>query len=863
MELTPEMLDRQVRSYRSVLPTFRAIAGLLEANLAPLARSVAPGCEVMARAKTIASFAGKIQRKKKYLNPLVDMTDLCGARIVCLFESEVQAVCELIRARLGKAIDENNSLDQRALLRAGEFGYRSVHYVIQLRPEERWKGLTKPMKGKKVEIQVRTRLQHIWSEIGHDRVYKAPHALPESILREVARLAARFESIDEEFERLASLLEDYRAHFGTYLDEAMLADEKQLQAILRKHDRHNAAVPLRQAELAFSLDDWPGAIDHIRRFQAQGGELTPGLEAALGFALCQQEPRNRSRPGFIEGHRHLQNATRRNPRMVMAWVRRGECTDDQDEATICYHNAYRIDPLDPAALAGYIRWQLDAKTAANFVELLRPTLGDAISRCERQAAVRLDLPWAWFRAAFFRLLLLVSPKPEQGRESSDITVLAEDTTTQKELLSSVLKNYASAVALCRKATPIRVALDAVKTLQRAVGHSEEVKIARLFLQLAAEAWEARSGGASLASRVAPLTSAAPPPYGAGERVMILAGTSRPSLIDNPEVFARIIGDALKGFRGTVISGGTRQGVPGIVGKTGARTKRRIRTIGYIPALMPASKSSEPNERYSLLRQTAGVHFSPLEPLQAWVDLLAAGVKPEDVTVLGLGGGRIAAFEYRLALLLGARVGIIVGTGRAADEIAADAAWQGPPWKLWRIPLEAADAAALRAFVHPALPLPPLDYDALGRLIHGRYVADNRDALLDPKLRNWDDLPSDYRDSSRDQMKSAAGLLAAEGFGIRRRPAAGKAKPFAFSPDEHERLARLEHGRWMIERVGRGWIRGKEKNPAKKTHPDLVRWEELSSEAQQKDFKAVANWPSLFAAAGYAVVRSPRARHPGP
>src|SRR5687767_13967907 len=128
METTPVNLDQHVDDFNRVQTIFEKIATLLKTNLSQLTAQYAHGCVVDARAKSVASFAEKLLRKKKYVDPLSEMTDLCGARIVCAFESDVRAVCEAIRLKFGKAIDETNSLDQRSLLRAGEFGYRSIHY---------------------------------------------------------------------------------------------------------------------------------------------------------------------------------------------------------------------------------------------------------------------------------------------------------------------------------------------------------------------------------------------------------------------------------------------------------------------------------------------------------------------------------------------------------------------------------------------------------------------------------------------------------------------------------------------------------------------------------------------------------------
>ena len=52
----------------------------------------------------------------------------------------------------------------------------------------------------------------------------------------------------------------------------------------------------------------------------------------------------------------------------------------------------------------------------------------------------------------------------------------------------------------------------------------------------------------------------------------------------------------------------------------------------------------------------------------------------------------------------------------------------------------------------------------------------------------------------------------------------------------------QHNNWMAKKVAEGWIYGKEKNVAKKIHPGLLPYEELSLFEQKKDqlFQAIVN-----------------------
>jgi putative GTP pyrophosphokinase len=160
----------QVQKYREVQPEFQTYAEVLEDILKKAGELYAPLCIVGARAKSISSFAEKAVRKAfKYKDPVNQITDLCGARVITHFQYQAEQICRFIRNSFD--IDEANSLDVRSRLRVSEFGYRSVHYVVTPKTSQVLGiPIPKAILGKKAEIQVRTLLQHAWADISHDRM---------------------------------------------------------------------------------------------------------------------------------------------------------------------------------------------------------------------------------------------------------------------------------------------------------------------------------------------------------------------------------------------------------------------------------------------------------------------------------------------------------------------------------------------------------------------------------------------------------------------------------------------------------------------------------------------------------------------
>src|SRR5205823_13969288 len=102
-------------------------------------------------------------------------------------------------------------------------------------------------------------------------------------------------------------------------------------------------------------------------------------------------------------------------------------------------------------------------------------------------------------------------------------------------------------------------------------------------------------------------------------VIILAGWCDPDVEPRMSAYRDSLRKAFEGFRGTLISGGTRSGVSGLAGDI-ARSSSEIRALSYLPRSLP--EGVEKDERYHSPR-TIGKAFGPLQPLLSWIDLLGA------------------------------------------------------------------------------------------------------------------------------------------------------------------------------------------------------------------------------------------------
>ena len=307
--------------------------------------------------------------------------------------------------------------------------------------------------------------------------------------------------------------------------------------------------------------------------------------------------------------------------------------------------------------------------------------------------------------------------------------------------------------------------------------------------------------------------------------------------------------ALAGFNGTVISGGTLQGISGLVGEIGSRRASGLRTIGYLPATLPTDGTATIDDRYHEKRRTTGQEeFSALEPLQNWIDILCSGIAAKDVRVLGINGGDIAGLEYRFALALGASVAVIEGSGREAEQLVKE--WPLAPKS--RLTVVPNDPMTLRAFVHGGEQgvLSDEQIEEGAQSQHAGYLEKKRYDNLDPTMRLWPKLGKEFKESNRDQIRYIESVLRANGFRLGPIGNGGGIARFD-DPDLVKRMAEMEHGRWNLERLQQGWKLGP-RSPEKKTSPYLVPWANLTRDVQKWDHDNVYRWPEILAKLGVAI-----------
>ncbi|MFA4928224.1 MAG: RelA/SpoT domain-containing protein [Patulibacter sp.] len=274
------------------LPSYQAYLRRLGETMAAHLREIVAAAgipdnqsEVEWRIKDPASFAVKARlpdpedpTRPNYRFPCDEITDQLALRVVAFLPAQVEAVEQALAEDEALIVSEVRNKGQRHGAQR-QFGYQSVHVLVDPGPALRAQDPPKDYRVPRVEIQLRTQLQHVWAELEHASRYKG--AAGSRVSRKFDRAAALIEMVDELLQEI-----DDAASTGGRAEEAARA-----QAALaasgpsERGDAHDAAAGSRltaralRSFLAESFPDAPpsrgaGSEEWIRRHATQAGLTT-------------------------------------------------------------------------------------------------------------------------------------------------------------------------------------------------------------------------------------------------------------------------------------------------------------------------------------------------------------------------------------------------------------------------------------------------------------------------------------------------------------------------------------------------------------------------------------------------------------
>ncbi len=191
---------------------------------------------ITGRTKSISSFAGKAARRDAkgkliHADPMRDITDQIGVRVITYVLSDVDAVADLMSDQV--VVKDDRDMGQKTASQ-GRFGYSSRHQLIALDAARESQPAYEPLRGRVASLQIRTVLQHAWAEFEHDIRYKgtvpAEHVL--EFDRRFTLAAGLLELADREFSTIRDRLRAEPSEVPESEDDDPRLDPRELAAFL-------------------------------------------------------------------------------------------------------------------------------------------------------------------------------------------------------------------------------------------------------------------------------------------------------------------------------------------------------------------------------------------------------------------------------------------------------------------------------------------------------------------------------------------------------------------------------------------------------------------------------------------------------
>jgi|WetSurSiteA1Bulk_404760.scaffolds.fasta_scaffold00154_3 ppGpp synthetase/RelA/SpoT-type nucleotidyltranferase len=851
---------KDIGTFKDEMKHYRLYADVLKRILQEAVNIHAKDGIVQARPKSMESFSEKIIRKDKYINPLEEMTDLCGARVIVHFESQVKAICDFIRNNF--EIDEVNSVDVKTRLKMTEFGYRSVHYIVTPRsPRILGVRIPKAIQNKKAEIQVRTFNEHVWADILHDRIYKTKLRVPSAWQRESARLAAVLEEVDNSFKSISETLDQFVVNFRSTPDRKNLENEifilKTLLRVNKKISDKTAEHCLKLSMVYNLQGHWNLIADLLRPLfnklkSIKSLETRGRVKLEYGYALGKLNRVNPDDAAFKQGINLIMEALvlfDDNPRYHLEISKANyylaalyEAKKEPETVAGFLLRAVRFAPDNPYYLLRSIIAELSLKKNIRDKDndLFTPQLRKILETCREHIEMGIEVPEAYIAMGLSYFLL--GDQNNSALQFIELLMLLQ----QRDLTVSV-----------------DTIQDAMMLTEKIKGSNNQIIMG--LLQLIT--W--KQFGTSAAKEY--LTSLRSKNLQFGDNVLIIAGLSRQFNEHELKLYSTYIHEALFEYTGDVVSGGTSSGLPGLVGTEAGNAiisnAKGYKLYGYIPGNLP--DFSGLNHDYDTLITSDSDHFSFAEVFQYWIDILMNETPVQNIMLLGINGGAISETEYKLALALGAKTALVVNTGGAADTTLNSQLWAKcsnlmavpqDPHTVWALVMQYRKSSIDAHILQSA-----------GQLVHKEYRK-KRLKKFDPsttdinrlkEVMEWQFLDPNLKVSNLKQLEFMEHLLRRVGLDIRQVPipAEFRIPEDLISKKDFEFLARLEHARWNAERLLDGWKYGPVKDVNNKISDCLLPWDKLTAEIKTYDYDPVKNFPDLLGRMGYEIYRPRSAQAP--
>lgn len=200
-------MEELSKEYKSIIDDYvdflkeikRTVEKILYKNQIPIAFGIS------GRVKTFDSILEKVSSERFVIKKTVtELNDLIGLRIVLLFPEYKNKVVEILSNEFKF---QNNPYKSKQS--PDKFGYSSIHLILGIKDEWTKTPDWENHSDKRIEVQIRTLSEHIWAETSHSLFYKRQENIPTIINRDLYKLSALLEIVDDKLQNIKHTVEEH------------------------------------------------------------------------------------------------------------------------------------------------------------------------------------------------------------------------------------------------------------------------------------------------------------------------------------------------------------------------------------------------------------------------------------------------------------------------------------------------------------------------------------------------------------------------------------------------------------------------------------------------------------------------------
>ncbi|MFX1365952.1 MAG: hypothetical protein ACFFCE_08265 [Promethearchaeota archaeon] len=676
-----KFFEEQINRYKELRPLYEEYSKVIETILENIVQGCSSEYIIQNRVKTISSFANKLLNPDvKYSDPIAEINDLCGVRIILPNVNEMDVVIQAIRDIFLTSIGSTS--DGFKKIKENQYPEHYQIYTIQLDPDLKlYDRLNLDIQDKffnfKSEVQIGTYISHGWAANQYKIFNQYEFEVPKLYEQELTRVRSLLSIEDNALNELVDKMQHYESVYGAYMSNEKIKSEIDRLMLVYEADKSNYQVGYRIAKLAMFINDMDKSIEILNEIiesesvkKASDPEIAEILRD-IGVSYHKKYKKVPESQEFIQGRSYLKQSIQINPFNSDAWASLGGMYKQQklyDKALESYMEALKVDPGDPYPLGNYLVLLIQQTGDITQIDKHREMIQKGIERRLTQARVMVDIPWAYFDLGLFNLLL--------GN------------------IKDALDYYLKAIRCSPDIWMVETTINTLNTLKLSQERQiEGIDIVKQILHLGIIFHPniKEKTDKLITDSIKYLDSKLKQKQKySDDSIVIIAGGTDVNIERSLQFIKNSVTEAFSDFEGTIISGGTKAGICAMVGEIQEEYNEKIKSIGYIPKKLPPDVLID--RRYTTIHQTKGKDFSVMEAIQYWYDIMKSGIDPSRIKLIGINGGSIAAFEFHAAIVFGAQVGIMRNTGRSATQLINDPSWEEPtgpqhgnkPKKLFKI-----------------------------------------------------------------------------------------------------------------------------------------------------------------------------------